>query len=158
MGSFSALMRAKVGFRLLLPGSPGAAPLPFPWGYSCGRGNPKNKAGGCNTLWRAHRKSAAARHLPPHALPDSRRPPALPLETVTWYFLFPLYGKSCKNRLSSVLLLSSFIVPRPGGRLQRASSTKFASCNLRRMPSTILVQNCLCKFQSRQAIMISYNE
>ena len=34
---------------LAVPGSPGAAPLPFPWGYSCGRGNPKNRAGGCNT-------------------------------------------------------------------------------------------------------------
>ena len=38
------------------------------------------------------------------------------------------------------------IVPRLGDWLPRGSSTKFVSCNLRRMFRIILVQNCLCKF------------
>ena len=33
-------------------------------------------------------------------------------------------------------------------RMWSCKGTKFVSCNLRRMPRTILVQNCLCKFQA----------
>ena len=75
MGSFSALMRARSA-SACCAGVTGRSAASFPWGYSCGRGNPKNRAGGCNTLWRTHRQTAAARPLPPHALPDFRRPPA----------------------------------------------------------------------------------
>lgn len=91
------LQQTPAGFLLRFPKRHRQLLPLLPWGYSCGRGNPKNRAGGCSTLWRAHRKSAAARPLPPRALPDFRRPPALPPETVTWYCLFPLYEKAAKT-------------------------------------------------------------
>ena len=139
-----SLMRAKSA-AACCAGAPGAGHLLLPWGYSCGRRNPKNKGEGCSTLWRARRKTTAARQLPPRALPDFRRPPALPPETVTWYFPRFLVWKGCKKQTFQRTFILYNIVPRLGGWLPRGSSTKFVSCNLRRMFSIILVQNCLCK-------------